>query len=258
MSSVSIPRLHSSNFEIEAITGVSTLAVDTISEMSTGNGVSIDGVVFKDNGMTMLASSSLKADVIAETTATTGVTIDGVLFKDSGCTMLAGTAFNAFYDTDTMIEDSATGTASQQSIKVYTDNHSYFHATQSGILNVCGAPGTTYTIVYDAEIHDLGGNFLTSTYTVPSTGYYHFELHINIDQIVFANNTLATATILANAVPYTAVTTPSVNGNLAMHVSVDLLMTAAQTITTTILIGGTGTDIVDIGDARFFGYKLGN
>ena len=52
----------------------SEIKVDTISEKTSANGVTIDGVNLKD--------SVVKTDTISEKTSAAGVTIDGVLIKD--------------------------------------------------------------------------------------------------------------------------------------------------------------------------------
>jgi hypothetical protein len=52
---------------------LSTPKVDTISELTSAAGVTVDGVLLKD---------SVSTDVINEKTSATGVTIDGVLLKD--------------------------------------------------------------------------------------------------------------------------------------------------------------------------------
>jgi hypothetical protein len=51
-----------------------TLAADTISEVTAAAGVTVDGVLLKDSEVTV--------DVINEATAATGVTLDGALVKD--------------------------------------------------------------------------------------------------------------------------------------------------------------------------------
>ncbi len=53
---------------------MSTLQVNTISESTSGSGVTIDGVKLKDN--------IVETDTINEKTSAAGVTIDGVLIKD--------------------------------------------------------------------------------------------------------------------------------------------------------------------------------
>ena len=53
---------------------MSTVQVDTINESTTGSGVTVDGVLIKDN--------AVNTDTISEKTSDTGVTVDGLLIKD--------------------------------------------------------------------------------------------------------------------------------------------------------------------------------
>ena len=53
---------------------MSTVQVDTINESTTNAGVTVDGVLIKDN--------AVNTDTITEKTSATGVTIDGLLIKD--------------------------------------------------------------------------------------------------------------------------------------------------------------------------------
>lgn len=67
------------------------LAADTISEVTSAAGVTVDGVVLKDSGVS--------ADTISEKTTNAGVTVDGALIKDTAIrarnTTLAVTADGA-------------------------------------------------------------------------------------------------------------------------------------------------------------------
>ena len=54
---------------------MSTVQVDTINESTTGSGVTVDGVLIKDN--------AVSTDTVSEKTSGSGVTIDGVLLKDN-------------------------------------------------------------------------------------------------------------------------------------------------------------------------------
>jgi len=53
---------------------MSTVQVDTINESTTGSGVTVDGVLIKDN--------AVNTDTISEKTSGSGVTVDSVLLKD--------------------------------------------------------------------------------------------------------------------------------------------------------------------------------
>lgn len=66
------------NFIPKAVTQILQYAADTISEITSGAGVTVDGVLLKD--------SQVSTDQINEKTSAAGVTIDGVLVKDNTIT----------------------------------------------------------------------------------------------------------------------------------------------------------------------------
>lgn len=63
-----------------------TIIADTISELTSGSGVTVDGVLLKDSQVT--------TDTINEKTAAAGVTADGVLLKDSSVALADGSVGN--------------------------------------------------------------------------------------------------------------------------------------------------------------------
>lgn len=69
----------------------STIATNTIAETTAASGVTIDGVLVKDGGVTAVAATAIATDIISEVTGAAGVTVDGVLLKDGGV-VLAGAA----------------------------------------------------------------------------------------------------------------------------------------------------------------------
>ena len=107
----------------------SELKVDTISEKTSANGVTIDGVNLKD--------SVVKTDTISEKTSAAGVTIDGLLIKDGAIPSIAGgkllqvtlgthSTNTTIYDTsyvDTGLSASITPSATSSKILVLV-NHS--------------------------------------------------------------------------------------------------------------------------------------
>ena len=56
------------------------VSVDTISELSSASGVTIDGVLLKDGAVS--AASGVSTNTISEYASGSGVTVDGVLLKD--------------------------------------------------------------------------------------------------------------------------------------------------------------------------------
>lgn len=62
--------------------GSSGIAADVIAESTAAAGVTADGVLLKDGGITLADGAAILADVVSEKTAAAGVTIDGLLIKD--------------------------------------------------------------------------------------------------------------------------------------------------------------------------------
>lgn len=60
------------------------ITVNTVSELVGGSGVTVDGVLVKDGGVT--ASAGFLCDVISEVTTGAGVYVDGAWFKDGSGT----------------------------------------------------------------------------------------------------------------------------------------------------------------------------
>jgi hypothetical protein len=79
------------------ITVNSTVKIDTITEKTSANGVSIDGVKLKD--------SIVEVDTINESTSTAGVTIDSVLLKDGA---VVGAALTDYVETDVAVTSGTT------------------------------------------------------------------------------------------------------------------------------------------------------
>lgn len=57
------------------------VSVDTISELTSASGVTVDGVLFKDSAVS--AASGVSTNTITEYASGSGVTIDGILLKDN-------------------------------------------------------------------------------------------------------------------------------------------------------------------------------
>jgi hypothetical protein len=81
--------VNASGVTAETVTATGNVVTDTILERTGAAGVTIDGVLLKDGGITATGTNTINlttitADTINETTAGSGVTVDGVLIKDSG------------------------------------------------------------------------------------------------------------------------------------------------------------------------------
>lgn len=69
------------HFDPKPVFTVDGWSTDTIGELTSAAGVTIDSVLLKDGGATL--SGALAVDTVAEKTSAAGVTIDGVLIKDT-------------------------------------------------------------------------------------------------------------------------------------------------------------------------------
>jgi hypothetical protein len=122
---------------------LSTPKVDTISELTSAAGVTVDGVLLKD--------SQVSTDVINEKTSATGVTIDGVLLKDGE---IIGAKFTDYSEKDVAL------------------------SSTSGVVAVDLANGNTGSITLSENITDIdftnvptnGTSNFTMKVTQDSTG----------------------------------------------------------------------------------------
>lgn len=124
---------------------------------------------------------------------------------------------------------------------------SFLAYLNTSVNNVTG-DATTYTIIFDTEVYDRGGNFTigTSTFTAPITGLYQFDLgtllgggtsmSLTFTQIV------TTARTYQRGAPLSAASVTSCQGVNAVLAD----MTAGDTATFTITATDTGGKIDDI------------
>jgi hypothetical protein len=97
-----------------------TVATDTVAEKTAAAGVTIDGVLVKDGGVTLVAATALVTDTISEVTAANGVTIDGLSVKDGGLAFPAAGYINA--DSGTVTLSTNAGTVSKMAGVITTES----------------------------------------------------------------------------------------------------------------------------------------
>ena len=130
-----------------SVTVGGTVNTDVISEANPTAGVTIDGVLLKDNDIT---ADEVFTDVITEKTATAGVTIDGVLLKDTTVT-----ADNVTYNTETITDLTTTLSSSIRvsiidlttPLGVTTAYYDESTAGKKAVLPVAAVNGTRKTIL---------------------------------------------------------------------------------------------------------------
>ena len=123
----------------------SEIKVDTISENTSANGVSIDGVKLKD--------SAVVVDTINESTSAAGVTIDSVLLKDGAVqnATLSGVTLQDYVETDVALSSS------------------------SGVIAIDLANGNTGSITLSENVTDIDFT------NVPTNGTATFTMKITQD-----------------------------------------------------------------------------
>jgi hypothetical protein len=93
---------------------------DTVGEETAAAGVTIDGVLVKDGGVTLAAATALLTDTISEVTAANGVVIDSTTLKDGGIIFGTGGVFDA--DSGTVTLSSHAGTVSKMAGVITTES----------------------------------------------------------------------------------------------------------------------------------------
>lgn len=83
--------------------GSAGIKTDVVAESTAAAGVTVDGVLLKDNNVTVGTSGQVVTDTVAEKTAAAGVTVDGALLKDGSLTVGSGGQVT----TDTVAERTA-------------------------------------------------------------------------------------------------------------------------------------------------------
>lgn len=108
----------------------------------------------------------------------------------------------------------------------------------------------TTKIVFDTELYDTNNNFASGTYTVPLTGFYHFDSSANISSNADAQDfSLIVYKNGSQLVPGFQNTTSKGSGTIGANVSIDVSLTAGDTIdiygfwSGSSVSGGTGVSI---------------
>ena len=144
-----------------------TMITDTISELTSGSGVTVDGVLLKDSQVT--------TDVVNEKTVAAGVTVDGALIKDGGVSNAGGTILAGFYPIGAQQALSGAGAVN------LTSYFTFFTSTATGnalTLANGSQKGQLKEIGYTAEA--AGGD----TGVLTLTGYTSITFNAIGDEVV--------------------------------------------------------------------------
>ena len=144
----------------------SELKVDTISEKTSANGVTIDGVKLKDN--------AVETDTISEKTSGSGVTIDSVLIKDGNVDGVDVSALNT-------------------TVSGLTSNPAYTIVDTWGLsstLSSTASPITSWSQITGSNgLTNIGSSMTQSSgiFTFPATGIYEVRFFTRADMQHNAN-----------------------------------------------------------------------
>lgn len=168
------------------VTCSSTLKVDLINENGAGNSVRFQAgtVLINSSGYGEFAGG-LGADTIAERTLTAGVTVDGALIKDGGVSNAGATIFAGFYPIAAEQALSTSGTPAAVNVTSY---HTKLTSTGTGdavTLAVGSVPGQMKKVTYVAE--GAGGDTVILTPSV-TTGFATATFNAVGDFVVFIFN----------------------------------------------------------------------
>ncbi len=138
---------------------------------------------------------------------------------------------------------------------------SMFSSTNSSDqLNVTG-DGTAYTIQFNSEIEDRGGDFSSNTFTAPEDGEYLLILKARLSGVTSSHNTISfrIETSISNYTDYIDDVDAGEGSFYTMNVTAIADMDANDTATAVVVAFGS-TKVIDIasgrGGVQFAGYKL--
>jgi len=150
------------------------------------------------------------------------------------------------------------GTANTERMAIYTSTIAFklptLNAVQPSflvypsahILNVTG-DGTAYTVAWDTEVRDQGGNFAANTFTAPYTGTYHFDVKVLASGLVTVTHTIVQLKLVTSNRTYVEYlgNVPAAVADKSFPISVDADMEVGDVATVTLTVSGS-SKVVDI------------
>ncbi len=124
----------------------------------------------------------------------------------------------------------------------------FFAYANSSIVNPTG-DGTPYTVVFDSTLNNTGSAYSTGTglFTAPATGMYHFDTSIAFNAIQATSTTVVIqfngSAVSVRALQFQGATTALVEGLLCYSGGVTIPMTAGDTMSVLVNVGGLAKNV---------------
>lgn len=167
---------------------------------------------------------------------------------------------------DGMVIVDTNGQLGSQDNLVMPSNPAFLAFVNPAVADVTG-DGTLYTIVFDNERFDQGGDFDTTTgvFTAPVTGKYQFNVAVYLNDITGSHNTGDIRLVTSNATYITSfqnvgAAAIAVNGGLGVTMSVTCDMDVNDTADVRVLVDGSAkvVDIESLGTTNLTTYFSGS
>lgn len=219
---------------VTTLTANTSVSTDTISEKTSASGVTIDGVLLKDN--------AVSTDTINEKTSAAGVTVDGVLLKDGGATFTGNITLNAQSDVRFADADSSHSVGFQAASTVAA-NVTWTLPSADGTSGQFLSTNGSGTLSFASGFSTSAANTFTALQTFSgSTSVAALKL-VNAKEVATVSATAATGTIAYDVTTqsvlyYTSNASANwtVNFRGSSGTSLDTLMSTGESITVAFLV----------------------
>lgn len=183
-------------------------------------------------------------------TSTGSVTVENSILQSSNASTVTGTG--TFIESANAYE-STRNPATTTKLIVNNEHTGFFAQVTGGLTNVTG-DGTIYTIIYNTEVQDFGGNYnpATGVYTAPYTGWYQFNASAFLNALTASFTSCAiylttpSYEFQANQCNIGAIRNAS--NQACLQISRTIYMTAGQTCVAKVIVSGSTKTVGFVND----------
>lgn len=189
--------------------------------------------------------------VIFNITSTGNVEAYNVNLGSSNASTVTGTG--TFFDGGCSY--TATRNPATTTKQIVNNEHTGFFAQVTGGLTNVTGDGTIYTIIYNTEVQDFGGNYnpATGVYTAPYTGWYQFNASAFLNALTASFTSCAiylttpSYEFQANQCNIGAIRNAS--NQACLQISRTIYMTAGQTCVAKVIVSGSTKTVGFVNDS---------